>query len=401
MLSLVVFWIALAAVVWVYVGYLALIALIARVRPRRRLRLPLELPVSVIIAAHNEAAIIASKVANIRALRYPSHLVEIIVASDGSTDQTAERAAAAGASLVLDLARVGKLAALNEAVSRASGSILVFTDADSVLERDALAQLVSNFADPSVGAVAANEIHGVERDGVPVALGEGLYWKYEQLLKRLEDAIGTTVSASGRLYALRRDVFVPSDQGASTDDFVISTYAIRAGLQVAFAADARVLVENPDEGGTELRRKVRMMNRGLRASFALTVALLPAQRPGYLFALWSHKILRRFVGFFLVGLGVSTVILAASSRWWWLALAPQLVLYLLALGGAVGQAMHRRAPKLLWVPYYFCLSTLAAAVAVCSILRRTRYEIWEPALQRPAHDSPSIAGSPLDQAELA
>ena len=323
------------------------------------------------------------------------------MASDGSTDDTAERAAAAGASVVLDLARVGKLAALNEAASRASGSIFVFTDADSVLERDALAQLVSHFADPSVGAVAANEIHGEERDGVPVALGEGLYWKYEQLLKRLEDAIGTTVSASGRLYAVRRDVFVASDQGAGTDDFVISTYAIRAGLRVAFAADARVLVDNPDEGGTELRRKVRMMNRGLRASLALTVALLPAKRPGYLFALWSHKILRRFVGFFLVALAASTVVLARSSPWWWLALGPQLALYLLALGGAAVQAMHRRAPKLLWVPYYFCLSTLAAALAVGSIVRGTRYEVWEPELQRPAPAGQPIAEPALEKAELA
>lgn len=391
MLSIVVFWVALATVAWVYLGYPALLALIASVRPRRRLRARLELPVSVIVAAHNEAPIIAAKVANIRASTYPDHLLEIIVVSDGSTDQTVERATAAGASLVLDLERVGKLAGLNEAAAHASGSVFVFTDADSVLERDALAQLVSSFADPSVGAVAANEIHGVERDGVPVALGEGMYWKYEQLLKRLEDAIGTTVSASGRLYAVRRDVFVPSDQSASTDDFVISTNAIRAGLQVAFAANARVLVESPDEGGTELRRKVRMMNRGLRASLALTVALLPAKRPGYLFALWSHKILRRFVGFFLVGLAVSTVILVGSSAWWWFALAPQLALYALALGGAIGQAMHRRVPKLLWVPYYFCLSTLAAAIAVCSILRRTRYEIWEPALQRPALDKAGLA----------
>ena len=123
----------------------------------------------------------------------------------------------------------------------------------------------------------------------------------------------------------------------------------------------------------------------------MTVALLPARRPGYLFALWSHKILRRFVGFFLVGAAVSSALLLGSSAWWWLALAPQAAVYTLALGGAIGQATHRRTPKVLWVPYYFCLSTLAAAIAVCSILRRTRYEIWEPALQRPALDKGGLA----------
>jgi cellulose synthase/poly-beta-1,6-N-acetylglucosamine synthase-like glycosyltransferase len=381
-----VFAISVATIVWVHIGYPAVLAAVARVRPQRRYRAWLQLPVSVLVAAHDEESIIAAKVANIRACDYPDDLVEIIVASDGSTDRTVERALAAGATQVIDLPRVGKLAALNESVTRATGSVLVFTDADSVLARDAIAQLVSNFADPTVGAVAANEIHGTGGDAgdVPVAAGEGLYWRYEQLLKRLEDKIGTTVSASGRLYAVRRDVFVPSQQTAGTDDFVISTQAIRAGLRVAYDPDARVIVQNPDAGGTELRRKVRMMNRGLRASLALAVSLLPAKRPGYLFALWSHKILRRLIGFFMVALLVSTAVLATTSAWWWLALAPQVALYALALGGAVGQARNRATPKALSVPYYFCLSTLAAAVAVCSILRRTRYETWEPALARPA-----------------
>jgi cellulose synthase/poly-beta-1,6-N-acetylglucosamine synthase-like glycosyltransferase len=401
-LSIWVFWVSLITIFWIHLGYPAVLALVARLRPRRRYRAPLHLPVSVIVAAHDEEPIIASKVANIRASNYPDDLVEIIVTSDGSSDRTVERARSAGASVVLDLPRVGKLAALNEAATLASGSIFVFTDADSVLARDAIAQLVSNFADPTVGAVAANEIHGVERDGVPVASGEGLYWRYEQLLKRLEGRIGTTVSASGRLYAVRRDVFVPSDEIASTDDFVISTQAIRVGLQVAFDTEARVLVENPDQGGTELRRKVRMMNRGLRGSLALALALSPLRRPGYLFALWSHKILRRLVGFFLVALLASTAVLAASAGGaWWLALAPQVALYALAAGGALGQTLHRPTPRLLWVPYYFCLSTLAAALAVCSILRRTRYETWEPALERPALERAPRERPALDHVELA
>jgi cellulose synthase/poly-beta-1,6-N-acetylglucosamine synthase-like glycosyltransferase len=379
----VVTWAALALVVWVYAGYPALLALAARVRSRPRYRAPLELPVSVIVAAHDEAAIIGAKVANIRASAYPPELVEVIVASDGSADCTVEAARAAGASIVLDLPRVGKLTALNEAVANASGTILVFTDADATFERDTLARLVSNFADPTVGGVAAKEIHAVERDGIPVAMGEGLYWRYEQALKRFEDAVGTTVSASGRLYALRSDVFVPSTEVASSDDFVISTQAIRAGLRLAFDADARVLVQVPDDGAAELRRKVRVMNGGLRGAGALTLALLPAKRPAYLFALLSHKILRRFVGFFLVALAVSSAMLASSSRSWWLLLGPQVALYALAAAGAVAQMMHRSTPKVLWVPYYFCLSNLAGVMAVCSLVRRTRYETWEPALARP------------------
>jgi cellulose synthase/poly-beta-1,6-N-acetylglucosamine synthase-like glycosyltransferase len=392
-IAVVVLWVSLTTIVWVYAGYPAVLALVARARPRHRYRAELHVPVSVVVAAHDEESIIASKVANIRASNYPAALIEIIVASDGSTDGTVERATAAGASLVLDLPRVGKLTALNEAVARASGAIFVFTDADATLERETLARLVSNFADPAVGAVAANEIHTVTRDGNPVAMGEGLYWRYEQTLKRLEDAVGTTVSASGRLYALRRDVFVPSRQVASSDDFVISTQAIRAGLRLAFDEGARVLVDVPEEGGTELRRKVRVMNGGLRGAGALALALLPAKRPAYLFALLSHKILRRLVGFFLIALAASSAVLAARSPWWWLLLAPQVALYSLATAGAVAQLLHRTTPKVLWVPYYFCLSNLAGVIAVCSIARSTRYETWEPALAR----APAEQMEPVEQ----
>jgi cellulose synthase/poly-beta-1,6-N-acetylglucosamine synthase-like glycosyltransferase len=381
MIALAVACVSLGVVVWVYAGYPLLLAVVAVIRPRPRLRAHLSVPVSVIVAAHDEAPIIAAKVENIAASTYPPELVEIVVASDGSGDATVANARAAGAT-VLDLPRVGKLRALNEAIATATGDVLVFTDADAHLEPGTLGELVSNFADPDVGAVTANELHRAPGDGAPVARGEGLYWRYEQTIKRFEDRVGSAVSASGRLYAIRRVLFTPSEQVAGTDDFVISTQVIRAGRRLAFDEHARVLVSTPDDGGTELWRKVRVMNRGLRAAFALAAALLPFRRPAYLLQLVSHKILRRFVGFFLVALAVSTAWLVAADARWWLLAAPQLVLYALAVGGSFAQARHARAPKPMWVAYYFCLSNLAAAIAVCTLLVR-RYERWEPAAVRP------------------
>jgi glycosyltransferase involved in cell wall biosynthesis len=375
--------VSLAVVVWVYAGYPAVLALLARWRPRPRRRAPQRVLASVIVAAHDEEAVIAQKVANIHASDHPAELVEVVIASDGSTDRTVARARAAGAPVVLDLPRVGKLEALNRAVACADGDVLVFTDADAVLEPATLPNLLANFADPEVGAVAANEVHVVDgRAGTAVARGEGLYWRYEQALKRLEDRVGTAVSASGRLYAIRRDLFAPSPRTAATDDFVISTQAIRAGYRIAFDPDARVLVATPAEGGTELRRKVRVMNRGLRGAFALAAGLLPAARPGYVLQLVSHKILRRFVGFFLVALLAGSIVAAAQDPRWWVLLAPQVVLYALAAAGAVAQARGRRPPKAMWVPYYFCLSNLAAALAVCSLVSGRRFERWEPAVTR-------------------
>ena len=341
------------------------------------------MPVSVVVAADNEDSIIASKVDNLLHATYPAPLLEVVVASDGSNDRTVEQARDAGAHLVIDLPRVGKLQALNEAVGRTSGEILVFSDADALLLPETLHELVSNFADPQVGAVAANEVH-VANDPNGVAHGESLYWRYEQKLKALEDRVGNTVSASGRLYAMRRSLFAPSTNTAAADDVVLSTEVIPAGRRLAFDENARVFVFSPAEGGTELLRKVRMMNQGLRATFALMARLSLRRHGPYVAQLILHKVLRRFVGFLLLAVLVASAAgVAYDGGWgWWLALALQLWFYVLAILGALLDGAHRKVPRLLWIPYYFCLSNLAAALAVLTLVGGTRFEMWEPESER-------------------
>jgi cellulose synthase/poly-beta-1,6-N-acetylglucosamine synthase-like glycosyltransferase len=377
-----VFALSSAVVAWVYAGYPLALALLARLRPRPRRRASLELPLSVIVAAHDEAGVIADKIANVWASDYPASLVELIVASDGSRDGTVEVARRAGATRVLDLPRVGKLSALNRAVEVSSSEILVFTDADSLFERATLRELVSNFADDRVGGVAANVVRYVEQDGRSVARGEGLYWRYERLLKRLEDRVGSVVSASGHLYAVRRAFFTASTLTAGTDDFVISSQVVKAGGRLAFDELAVILVPTPQEGSTELRRKVRVMNRGMRSALAVGRALLPTRSGLYGAEVVFHKILRRFVAFFLVALLASSAVLAARDPVWWMALGPQLAFYGLAAAG--GLLSHTRWGRLrpLWVPYYFCLANGAAALAVLSLLAGVRFTTWEPAAAR-------------------
>ncbi len=154
-------------------------------------------------------------------------------------DRTVAEARAAGAEQVLDLPRVGKIGALVAAVEHARGDVLVFSDADSRFERATLRQLVSNFADDSVGAVAANEVHVEDRDGTLVGRGEGLYWRYENWVRRAEDRVGSVVSAGGRLFAMRTELFRAPD-AAHADDFAISTQVIPQGYTLAFDRDARV-----------------------------------------------------------------------------------------------------------------------------------------------------------------
>jgi cellulose synthase/poly-beta-1,6-N-acetylglucosamine synthase-like glycosyltransferase len=367
-----------ALVAWIYAGYPLALALLGALRPRPRRRAPLIAPLSVIVAAHDEVEVIADKVANVLASDYPPELLELIVASDGSEDGTVEAARRAGATLVLDLPRVGKLSSLNRAEQAASGDILVFTDADSMFEPGTLRRLVSNFADEQVGAAAANVVRFVEEDGQPVARGEGLYWRYERLLKRLEDRIGSVVSASGHLYAVRRSLFTPSAQTAGTDDFLISSAVVRQGRRLAFDEQAVVLVATPEEGGTELRRKVRVMNRGLRSALALGDGLLPTRTGLYALEVVFHKLLRRCVGFFLLALLGSSVALTAGDPTWWLVLGPQLVFYALAAAGWLLARTRWGRLKPLWVPYFFCLANGAAALAVLSLLAGVRFELWEP-----------------------
>jgi cellulose synthase/poly-beta-1,6-N-acetylglucosamine synthase-like glycosyltransferase len=360
-------------VTWVYAGYPLALALLGVLRPRPRTTGAMEPSLSVIVAAHDEVEVIADKVANVLASDYPTSSVELIVASDGSTDGTVEAARDAGASLVLDLPRVGKLGALNRAAAAAGGEILVFTDADSLFESGTLRRLMCNFADERVGGVAANIVRVVKEDGRPVARGEGLYWRYERLLKRLEDRVGSVVSASGHLYAIRRSRFRESEQTAGTDDFLISSAVVLQGARLAFDQEARVLVATSEEGGTELRRKVRVMNRGLRSALALGTGLLPTRTGLYAFEVVFHKLLRRLVGFFLLALLAATAALG-----WWLAVSLQLAFYALAAGGAL--LAHTRWGRLkpLWIPYFFCLANAAAALAVLSLLAGVRFERWEP-----------------------
>jgi cellulose synthase/poly-beta-1,6-N-acetylglucosamine synthase-like glycosyltransferase len=379
LLPLILLLISGVVIVWVYAGYPLLLLVLARTRPRRRDRKPTHQKITVLVAAHNEEDVIAAKVENVLSSRYPHELIEIVVASDGSSDRTVEAARRAGAQLVLDLPRVGKITALNAGVEAASGEVLVFTDADSMFRPDTLDELMANFADPTVGGVSANEVSGIEADASGVARGEGLYWRYEQWIKRYEDKVGSAVSACGRLYAVSRSLFRPSTVTAGTDDFVISTQVVKAGRRLAFDERTIVMVDTPDDRIPELRRKVRVVNRGLRAAFSLGKLLLPWHGGFYSVQVLSHKVLRRFLPFFLVTALAASVWLVTSSAAWWLVLGPQILFYGLAMAGWAGRRHAWGRARPLWIPYYFCLVNAAAGIAVLSVLGGVRFERWEVA----------------------
>lgn len=375
-------WSAAGLLAYTYVGFPALVlarGLVLRRPVRRGDATP---AVSVIIAAHNEERAIEAKLKNLLALDYPPERLEIVIASDGSTDETndivaryAERSAAPSLRL-LALPRVGKASALTAAVEASSGEVLVFSDANSMLEQKALRALVAPLADPSVGGVAGNQVYA--RGGPDTQAGERTYWSFDRVLKEAESSAGNVISATGALYAVRRELFSPVRPDV-TDDFFTSTGVIEQGKRLVFARDAVAVEPVAASGGVEFGRKVRIMTRGLRAVVARRRLLNPARHGFYALELFSHKVLRRMM------VAPLAALLAGSAAAWgagWpyrAAAIAQAACYGLGVVGLTVRAEPVRRCKAIALPAYFCLVNAASAWALWNLLRGNRIERWVPA----------------------
>jgi hypothetical protein len=227
--------------------------------------------------------------------------------------------------------------------------------------------------------VSGNQVPYQRAADGAVVRGEGLYWKYEHWIKKLEDNVGSTVSAAGGLYAIRRELFRPPTLLAAADDFVISSEVVKQGARLAFDERSRVRIASPSDDGPAFRRKVRVMNGGLRGAFSLGRLLLPFVGGFYGFQVLTHKILRRFTAFLLLAMLITSVALSITDARWLAVLLPQAAFYCLAGVGWLGRGRSWGRQKVLWVPYFFCMANLAAALAVLTLLRGVRFERWEPA----------------------
>lgn len=390
--ALVLFWVAVAMIAWAYAGFpvvLALRALFPAPTPHSGGPLP---RVTFVIAVHNEAAVIRRKLANLESLDYPRDRIEVIVAADGCQDDTCELAASHVGDLrvtLLELARVGKNAALNAGVAAASGDVLVFSDADSMLERDALARLVAPFADPTVGGVAGDFHYRKqgEREG-DGAHGERTYWAIDAIWKRFESRAGNVTSATGQLHAIRREHFTPVPDGV-TDDFYVSTGAIAAGRRLWFEPGAVARGEAAAGLGDEYQRKVRVIGRGFASVWHRRQLLDPRRTGFYAFQLFSHKVLRRLVGVPLIVLAGSSVLLWNAGPLYRAAALAQLAFHGLALVGWLGRRNRFARTRLLSLPAFFDMAHLAALHALVEFLRGRQRRIWEP--QRDARETVPMA----------
>lgn len=362
--------------VHVYVGYPLLLVVASRLRPRLVRSSPVRPSVTVIVPAYNEESVIAAKLANSLALDYPADRLEVLVVSDGATDATnaiVERHADARVRL-LRLPRSGKAAALNAGAAAAGGDILVLTDADAMLERDALRHLVEPFADGEVGGVCGNKRQR-QAGGDATAGGDGLYWRYEQWQKRLEGACGSVYAADGSLYAVRRSLYVPMTDPAQADDIAVSARVVVQGARLVFAPDAVAWESAPSEAAVAFARKVRVTNHSVRALLGLGPALW--KRGFYSVELVSHKLLRHLAPFFMLPLLAASIVLAGRP-FYAAALALQLAFYATAVAGFLSRRTRLGRARPLMAASYFCFVNAAAFVGVLSVLRGTRLRAWTP-----------------------
>jgi cellulose synthase/poly-beta-1,6-N-acetylglucosamine synthase-like glycosyltransferase len=337
------FWIAAGIVVYVYAGYPGLLALWARLRPAvpRAAQPGRSLPsVSIVLAARNEGRRLGVRIDNLLALDYPTHLREIVVVSDGSTDETPEVLLRFGSSVrAVFLPPTGKAGALNAGVAASRHEILVFADARQHFAADALRHLVAPFEDARVGAVSGELMidEGPARTAEPespVSEGIGVYWRYEKWLRQRESEIGSTLGATGAIWALRRTAWRPLPAQTLLDDVLAPMRAVLDGHRVVFAPAARAYDRSSPDASTERRRKVRTLAGNYQLLRLEPRLLVPFVNPVWL-QFVSHKIGRLVVPYALVALLIASAALASTSAVYGAALTLQVAFYVLAAHGAV------------------------------------------------------------------
>ena len=379
----VLFWAGAAALLYTYVGYPALVWLVSRLSPRAVRRAGVEPTVSVVITAYNEERDLAAKLENTLALDYPAEKLEVIVASDCSTDRTDEIArsyASRGVRLHRQAERLGKTAAQNAAVELARGEVILFSDATTLYRPDVLRAMAPNFADPSVGCVAGKLVY-VDPAASATGSGAKSYWGYETFLKTHESRACSLIGASGCLYAVRRSAYVPLYNEACSD-FIIATKMVEQGLRAVYEPAAVCTEETNRRADKELAMRVRVITQTYTDLWRHRAMLNPLRSGFYAVELVSHKVMRYLVPLFLVVVFLSSAALAPRS-WFYAALfVAQVLFYAAALAGwLLGRAGVRSRP--LALPAYFVLANLACVLAFFKFARGERYARWEP-IREPA-----------------
>ncbi|MCC2641093.1 MAG: hypothetical protein K0S45_1506 [Nitrospira sp.] len=370
-----IFWGSLAFILYAYVGYLLVLMVVSRIRNRPVLARDIQPTVSLVITAYNEEMRIEEKILNSLQQQYPRERLEIVVASDCSSDRTDEIVrgyASAGVRLIRAPERKGKEAAQKVAVSQTSGEVLVFSDVATTLPPLGVANIVKSFHDPSVGCVSSVDKF-VDAEGN--LSGEGAYVKYEMLLRRFETQVNTLVGLSGSFFAARRTVCTPWAEDLQSD-FNTLLNSMKAGLRGVSDSQSIGYYRNLTDEKKEYQRKVRTVLRGIAVLMRSLPMLNPFRYGMFAWQLFSHKLCRWLVPFAMIAAFISNVVLATHSAFYRVLLVGQAIFYVLAAAYAGCDWMPKS--NLLRLPSFFVLVNLSILDAWMRFLRGDRVFRWEP-----------------------
>lgn len=372
-------WSSVVLIGYAYAGYPLLLSLIAMLKPPRSPHPALEVAprVSLLISAYNEEDVIAVKLRNALALHYPESLLEIVVVSDGSTDRThAIVADFAPQGVVLRVydGRIGKTACLNRAVPVAKGEIVVFSDANSQYDREAIARLVAHFSDSRVGCVTGTTRYTSRGQDDAIVESIGIYSRIEAVTKNLETRLGSCVGADGAIFAIRRSLFHPL-RDVDINDLVIPFSIVRQGLRVIAEPGAFCTEHSAQDPAGEFRRQVRIANRTIRAIVSHRDMLNPLKFGFYAFEILSHKLVKLLVPFALLTALACNLILLRHGTLYLTTLGLQAGLYMFALFG-VWTRDGRTRPRLVGLAHTFTVVNAAMLVGWVRYLRGESYLTW-------------------------
>lgn len=385
----ILFWASVIFILYTYFGYPLLTVLLARLTPKTK-PYPQIFPfVTFLIAAYNEEKVIAEKIENTLNLDYPREKLQIIVAADGTTDQTPEivkKYSHLGVQLSYIPLRGGKMAAIVRAMSLAQGEIVIFSDANNMYDAKAAKLLVAPFADRKVGATTGAKL--IIEDGRNLSSAEGLYWKYESAIKKNETAFSTCTASVGEIMAVRKEYFSAPQANIINDDRYMIFDLIRRGYNIVYVADARSYEYVSQSAKDEITRRSRM-NAGIYQTVAMSGKLLPFNRPLVLWQILSHKFFRAFIPYAMLAALISNVILVLAAEGdnaqaSWLMPPPFDRVLLLLQGLFYGMALLGNifkfkgvAGKILYLPTFLVNSNFATVAGLFGFLTNKRSHIWK------------------------
>ncbi|HEY8972228.1 MAG TPA: glycosyltransferase family 2 protein [Puia sp.] len=379
------FIVSCAVVFYNYAGYAILAAVLnsfMRTKARVDPNFPLTPKVSFIVAAFNEGSIIREKVLNSLDQDYPTDSIEFLFITDGSTDDTPGIVSAyPSIRLLHEPQRRGKSAAVNRAVNAATGDILIFSDANTMLNKEAVRLIARHYRDPKVGGVAGEKkvlAAGMSSPGA----GEGMYWKYESKLKQIDSDFYSVVGAAGELFSLRRGLYAPLPHDTILDDFVLSLRAAQKGYRVIYERDAYAAELPSFSIQDEKKRKVRIAAGGFQSIAMLWPLLLFWRHPRLSFLYLSHRVLRWTLSPLCLILAlVANLILffTTDNQFFTLTLAAQLAFYGLATLSLIPVVAAGRLGKLCKIPYYFVFMNVSVILGFFRWLKGSQSAVWEKA----------------------